>query len=92
MARLKPLAKERRHPADYRDEIEHEAVAEILSDLPDDHIAIYAYYTAARCAADSIGLSHLVEDFYVVDRLTTAYFAAAKRIWQRSPGHSRLAK
>lgn len=55
MAALKPLAPERRHPADYRDEIERAEVAKILSELPDDHIALYAYYTGAREAADSIG-------------------------------------
>jgi hypothetical protein len=62
VTKLKPLAPDRRHPADYRDEIEHDAVAEILSDLPEDHIAIYAYYTAARSAADSLSMTHLVTE------------------------------
>jgi hypothetical protein len=89
MARLKPLAPERRHPADYRDEIEHADVARILSGLPDEHIAIYAYYTGARNAADSIGLTHLLTDrMDLVDRLVAAYTIASSRIWMRSPGHS----
>ena len=89
MARLKPLAKERRHPADYRDEMEHEEVAAILSELPDDHIAIYAYFTAASCALDSLSMTHLLVDrMDLVDRLIDAFTAASARIWKRSPGHS----
>jgi hypothetical protein len=89
MLRLRPLAKERRHPADYRDELEHAEVAKILSELPDDHIAIYAYYTGARGAADSIGLGHLLADrMDLVERLAAAYNKASGRGWARSPGHS----
>lgn len=81
MARLKPLAKERRHPVDYRDELEHEAVVAILSDLPDDHIATYAYYTAARSAADSLSMTHMIaERPDLVARLIAAYTAHAGRI------------
>lgn len=42
MLKLKPLPNERRHRADYRDEIEHLEVVKILSELPADRIAIYA--------------------------------------------------
>lgn len=89
MTKLKPLAPERRHPADYRDEIEHAEVAQILSELPDDHIALYAYYTGARAASDSISLTHLLSDrMDLVDRLVTARQEADGRIWASSPGHS----
>src|SRR5687767_9367246 len=91
MVNLNPIAKERRHPTDYRDELEHAEIVAVLAWLPPDHIAVYAYYTAARCAADSIGLSHLIEDPYLRDRLVDAYFAAHARIWTRSPGHALLA-
>jgi hypothetical protein len=43
MSRQNPLAKERRHSVDYRDEFEHQDVVDILSDLPDDHIALYEW-------------------------------------------------
>lgn len=33
------LPPERRHPADYRDDIEHAEVAQIMSELPEDHPA-----------------------------------------------------
>ena len=89
MAALKPLALERRHRADYRDEIEHAEVVKILSELPDDHIAVYAYFTAARSAADSLTMTHLLEERTdLVERLTSAHAAAGSRINARSPGHS----
>lgn len=81
MAALKPLAPERRHAADYRDEIEHAEVADILSDLPDDHVAIYAYYTAARSTSDSLSMTHLVaERPDLVARLIAAYMGRGARI------------
>lgn len=89
MATLKPLAPERRHPADYRDEVEHAEVVRILSELPEDHIALYAYYTGAREAADSLSMTHLLEDrIDLVERLASAYAATGGRINARSPGHS----
>lgn len=42
-----------RHPADYRDEMEHAEVASILSELPDDHPACIAYPSLAREESDS---------------------------------------
>ena len=82
MARLKPIAKERRHPVDYRDELEHEAIVEILSDLPDDHILIYAYYTAAQSTASTFSMTHLVgaSRMDIVERLSDAAFAGISRI------------
>lgn len=89
MPALKPLAPERRHPADYRDEIEHAEVVKILSELPGDHIALYAYYTGARSAADSISLTHLLTDrMDLVGRLVAANTERRDRVWARSPGHS----
>lgn len=77
---LKPLPKERRHAADYRDELEHEAVARILAELPPDHIAVYAYSTAARSAADTISLTHLLADrMDLVERLVDAVTDADRR-------------
>jgi hypothetical protein len=91
--KLKPIAKERRHRADYRDEIEHAEVAKILSELPPDHIAIYAYYTAARCSADSISLAYLLpERMDLVERLTDAHMAHSSRIWDRYTGGANLAR
>lgn len=67
------LAPERRHRADYRDELEHAEVARILSELPAEHPARVAYSTGAREAADSISLSHLVADRHdMVQALTEA--------------------
>ena len=87
MVALKPLARDRRHPADYRDEIEHAAIAQILAELPDDHIAIYAYYTGARSAADSLSMTHLLADrMDLVERLVTASSEANARICARSRG------
>ncbi len=78
---LKPLPKERRHPADYRDEEEHRAVAAILAELPPDHIAVYAYSTAARSSADSTSLAHLLVDrMDLVERLVDAADAGRERL------------
>ena len=89
MTKLKPLAPERRHPADYRDEIAHVEVVNILSELPADHIALYAYYTGARAAADSISLAHLLQErMDLVERLVDAWHGHGSRIRARSSGHS----
>ena len=57
---MEPLPKDKRHLADYRDEIEHAEVAAALSELRSDHPAAVAYSTAA--AADSLALTHLLKD------------------------------
>lgn len=59
---VQPIPPERRHRADYRDEIEQAEVARILSELPADHAARVACATGAREAADSISLAHRVAD------------------------------
>jgi hypothetical protein len=87
MTTLAPLPPERRHPADYRDDIEHAEVAAILSELSDGHPARAAYSSGAREASDSIQLSHLLtERMDLVDRLTKAYFEHQGRIWDRYTG------
>jgi hypothetical protein len=53
-----PLPRERRHPADYRDAIEHEEVAQILSELEENHPARDAYCSARL--SDSIALTRLL--------------------------------
>ena len=89
---LRVLPRERRHPADYRDEIEHAQVAAILDELPWDHRARVAYYTGAREAADSISLGHLLTDrMDLVERLVDAYMAHHDRIWARSSSASHVA-
>ena len=73
-----------RHPADYRDELEHAEVAAVLAELPEDHPARVAYYSGAREASDSIGLGHLVADRPdLVQRLVDAYMAHGARIWAK---------
>ena len=69
-----------RHPADYRDEVEHTEVARILSELPEEHPARIAYESGAQEAADSISLSWLVADRRdVVSALVEANLAAYRR-------------
>jgi len=85
-----PLAPERRHRADYRDEIEHAEVARILSELPAEHPARVAYATAAREACDSISLTWLVADRRdMVQALVDANMAAYRRILARQGGYLR---
>lgn len=80
----------KRHPADYRDELEHAEVARILSELPAEHPARVAYSTGAREAADSISLSHLVADRHdMVQALTEVNMAAWRRILARQGGYFR---
>src|SRR5689334_18361328 len=82
---IEPLAKEKRHPADYRDELEHADVAAALSELPDDHPARAAYCEGHN--SDSISLTHLVGDRPdVVARLVQAYLAMSARIQGRHAG------
>ena len=81
---------ERRHRADYRDEIEHAEVARILSELPAEHPARVAYSTGAREAADSISLTWLVADRRdMVQALTEANLAAYRRTLARQGGYFR---
>lgn len=73
-----------RHPADYRDEIEHAEVTAILAELPDDHPARVAYSSGAREASDSLSMTYLVADrMDLVQRLVAAYLAHQDRIWAR---------
>lgn len=79
---VQPLPPERRHPVDYRDDIEHAEVAQIVSELPEHHAARAAYLSGARQAADSLSMTHLVTDrMDLVQRLVAAYLAHADRIW-----------
>ena len=90
---LEPLPCGRRHPSDYRDEIEHAEVAQVLAELPEDHPAKIAYYSGAREAADSLSLSHLLTDrMDLVKRLTAAYFGHNDRIWARYTGAAHLSR
>ena len=77
----------RRHPADYRDELEHIDVERILSELPLEHPARLAYATGAREAADSISLSWLVSDRRdLVQALVEANLAAWRRTLAQQAG------
>jgi hypothetical protein len=81
---LQLLAPERRHRANYRDEIEHAEVAQILSALPERHPARVSYTAGAREASDSISLTWLVADRRdVVWALTEANLAAWGRTLTR---------
>ncbi|HZO51229.1 MAG TPA: hypothetical protein VFB63_00865 [Bryobacteraceae bacterium] len=87
---MEPLAKDKRHPADYRDEIEHAEVAAALSELPGDHPAAVAYWTAA--VGDSLALTYLLKDRAdVAQRLVAAYLGDSRRIWSRQTGGAHLA-
>lgn len=73
-----------RHPADYRDELEHAEVARILSELPAEHPARVAYATGAREASDSISLSWLIADRRdMVQALVDVNMAAYRRTLAR---------
>lgn len=81
MPKLEPLAPERRHPADYRDEIEHAEVTQVLTELPEDHPACLAYASGARGASDSLSMTHLLSDRAdLVARLVVAYLGHGARI------------
>jgi hypothetical protein len=85
-----PIPLERRHRADYRDELEHAEVARILSELPAEHPARVAYATGAREASDSISLTWLVADRRdMVRALTDANMAAYRRTLARQGGYFR---
>lgn len=84
MGKVKPLPKERRHVADYRDELEHEAVAEILSELPDEHQAIYIYSTARTSSTAELSY-YLTDRMDLVERLKDALYEAKSRV---PVGHS----
>ncbi len=90
-APIEPLARERRHPADYRDEIEHAEVAAVLSQLSYDHPARRAYLAAE--ASDSIALSHLIRDRPdLVKQLIDEYMGHHGRIWARYGGAGIVAR
>ena len=87
------LSRAQRHPADYRDEIEHAEVAAVLAEVPEDHPARVAHYSGAREACSSIGLSHLLTDrMDLVKRLTAAYFGHQGRILANSQGAGHVAR
>ena len=87
MDTVSPLPANLRHPADYRDEIEHAEVAAVLSKLPPDHPDRVAYLAGAREACDSQSLSHLLaERTDLVRRLVAAYLGHNDRIWAKHPG------
>ena len=87
---LQPIPTSRRHPADYRDELEHAEVARILTGLPDEHPALISYVAGAREAADSISLTHLVAGRRdLVDALVEANLAAYRRTLAMQGGHFR---
>jgi len=70
-----------RHPADYRDAIEHAEVVQILAELPADHPACVAYASGAREASDSLSMAHLLADRPdLVARLVAAYMGHGARI------------
>jgi len=85
-----PIPPERRHRADYRDEIEHAEVARILSELPAEHPARVAYTTGAREASDADSLTWLVADSRdLVQALVDANMAAWRRTLARQGGYFR---
>lgn len=82
-----------RHPADYRDELEHAEVTRILSELPPDHPACVAHLAGAREASDSLSLTHLLRDRPdLIARLTEAHLAHSRRIWARPSGAGQVAR
>ena len=87
---MEPLPKDKRHPADYRDEIEHAEVAAALSGLPSEHPAAVAYSTAA--VADSLALTHLLKERPdIAQRLVAAYLGHNQRILEKRGGVHRAA-
>ena len=79
---MEPLPKEKRHPADYRDDIEHAEVAAALSELPEDHPAAVAYSSGAM--SDNIALTRLLANRKdLVERLVAAYLGHNDRIWAK---------
>jgi hypothetical protein len=88
--KVAPLPPERRHCADYRDDIEHAEVARVLSELPAEHPARVAYLSGACEASDSISLSWLVaERRDIVQALVEANMAAWRRTMTRHGGYFR---
>ena len=78
MKTIQPLSPEERHPSDYRDDVEHEEVARILSELPERHPARVAYASGAWAGANTLSLSSLVSQHMdLVDRLIAVYEAHA---------------
>ena len=85
---LPPIPRERRHRADYRDDIEHAEVARILAALPPEHPARIAYAAGAREASDSISLAWLIaERRDIVQALVDANMAAWRRTMSRHGGY-----
>lgn len=82
---LVPLPQQNRHPADYRDEIEHEEVARILCELDENHPACVAY--CGGTLSDTISLTLLPKDRNdLVERLVAAYLGHNDRIWAKYRG------
>lgn len=74
MAAVHPLAPDKRHPSDYRDDAEHAQIALILSDLPAKHPARVAYSSGAWEGANTLSLIRLVVGrMDMVDRLLAVY-------------------
>ena len=88
--RVMQASPSQRHPADYRDEIEHAEVVRTLSGLPEQHPARVAYAAGAREAADSISLTHRVADRCdLVGALIEANLAAYRRTLAMQGGYFR---
>ena len=86
MRRVKPLAKAKRHPSDYRDDIEHAEIASVLSLLPEKHPARIAYSSGAWEGANTISLSRLVAAHRdLLERLIEIYTAHAPDARFRPP-------
>jgi len=83
---LHPLAPQKRHPADYRDDAEHAEIARILSELPERHPARIAYASASWEGANTLSLSRLVaQRMDLVERLIEVYSAHASEARARIP-------
>jgi hypothetical protein len=86
MRRVTPLPKAKRHPSDYRDEVEHAEIAHLLSHLPERHPARVAYCSGAWEGANTISLSRLVAaHLKILSRLIEIYTAHAPDAPLRSP-------
>lgn len=56
----------------------------MLAELPEDHPARMAYYSAAVEASDSLSMTRLLQErLDLVDRLKAAYMGHSARIWAR---------
>jgi hypothetical protein len=86
MRRVTPLPRSKRHPSDYRDDIEHAEIAHLLSHLPERHPARVAYCSGAWEGANTLSLSRLVAGHRkLLDRLIEIYTAHAPDARLRPP-------